>query len=154
MEEKSLIIRIILVLVLISFYLIIRLSGDYKFVPRVPTAIIGFALCVPRATRRFFKSIYAGIRRLKRPAVLVGFALIGAAAVWVFINRAHILTPILRPTDGDITATLYVPPLDLFMGRFPASARYTAFWLVMLSPVIFLAAVGAIFGKKENKERD
>jgi len=98
------------------------------------------------------KSVYAGIRRLKRPAVLVGFLLIGASAVWVFVNQAHILTPIRRPTDGDVTATLYVPPLDLFMGRFPAPIRYAAFWLVMLSPVIFLAAVGAVFGKK--KERD
>jgi len=42
--EKSLIIRIVLVLALISFYLFIRLSGDYKYVPRVPTAVIGFAL--------------------------------------------------------------------------------------------------------------
>jgi len=102
---------------------------------------------------RFLTCVYAGIRRLKNPAVLVGFTLIGAAAAWVYINRVHILTPLRRPADGDITATLYIPPFDLFMGRFPAPARYAAYWLVMLSPVIFLAAVGVISGKKENKER-
>jgi|GEM_PF-3426275 len=148
--EKSLIIRIVLVLALI--YLFIRLSGDYKDFPRTPTAVIGFALCFPRAARRFFKSVYSGIRRLKHPAVLGGFALIGAAAAWLYLNRSHILTPLRRPTDGDITATLYVPPLDLFMGRFPAPVRYAAFWLIMLSPVVFLTVVGIISGKKENKE--
>jgi len=100
-----------------------------------------------KAFVRFLMNVYSG---LKRPAVLAGFLLIGAAWAWVFINRAHILTPIIRPTDGDITATLYVPPLDLFMGRFPEPVRYTAFWFVMLSPVIFLAAAGAIFGKKKG----
>jgi len=100
-----------------------------------------------KAFVRFLMNVYSG---LKRPAVLAGFLLIGASAMWVFINQAHILTPIRRPTDGDITATLYVPPLDLLMGRIPAPARYAAFWFVMLSPVIFLAAAGAIFGKKKG----
>jgi len=103
--------------------------------------------------RWFLKSIFAGIRSLKHTAVLVGFALIVAAAVWLYLNRAHILTPLHRPTDGDITATLYVPPLDAFMGRFPVQARYAVFYVGMMSPVMFLATVGTVKRKEPTYEK-
>jgi len=110
-----------------------------------------FLIALFRTISGFFKSVFGGVRRLNRPAVLIGFALTGAATVCAYLNKSHILTPIHRPADGDITATLYVPKLDALMSPLPVPARYALYWTSLLLPLFYFAVVGRIYAAKAEK---
>jgi len=104
-----------------------------------------------RAIFGFFKSVVGGIRRITRPGVSVGFILIGAVTVAAYLNKRHILTPLHRPTDGDTTATLYVPKLDALMYPLPVPARYAIYWTSLLLPLFYFAVVGRIYAARAEK---